>query len=203
MQGSKSIPTLLAGIALVTCSVALSAGTLLAEPADWKIDPDHFSVVFEVDHIGYQRQIGLFRDARGNFRYDPETRELIRGRVEVEAASVFTDHDERDEHVRSEDFLHASKHPRIIFEATGFNAEDGDSGTLTGDLTLLGRTRPVALDVTINKRADYPFGHGKETLGISARTTIARSRWGMDYAVSNDLVGDEVGLRFEFEAIRQ
>jgi len=59
------------------------------------------------------------------------------------------------------------------------------------------------LDVRINKRGEYPFGHGQETLGISASTTIQRSDWGMDYAVANGLVGDDVALRFEFEAIRQ
>jgi len=177
-------------------------GAAHAEPADWKIDSEHFSVVFEVEHIGYQHQIGMFRDARGMFRYDPETRELIRGRVEIEAASVFTNHDERDEHVRGEDFLDVENHRRILFEVTDFQSGDA-GGVLTGDLTLLGQTHPVELDVTINKRAKYPFGHGKETLGVSARTTIERSRWGMEYAVSNNLVGNEVELRFEFEAIRQ
>lgn len=189
----------------LAASAALLAGWGLAqaEPATWNIDSEHFSIAFEVGHIGYQQQIGLFRNARGKFSYDPETRELTDGRVEVEAASVFTDHDERDEHVRGGDFLAAEDHPRIIFEATGFKVGDNDGGTLTGDLTLLGQTHPVELEVTINKLAEYPFGHGKETLGISARTTIERSRWGMDYAVSNGLVGDEVALRFEFEAIRQ
>lgn len=190
---------------LLAASAAILAGwgTADAEPADWKIDPEHFSIAFEVEHIGYQHQIGMFTDARGMFRYDPESRELANGRVEVEAASVFTAHDKRDEHLQGDDFLAAEDHPRIRFEATGFSPDDDDGGTLAGDLTLLGQTHPVELDVTINKRAEYPFGHGKETLGVSARTTIQRSRWGMDYAVSNNLVGDEVALRFEFEAIRQ
>jgi len=190
---------------VLALSAAMLAGVGMAhaEPADWKIDPEHFSIAFEVEHIGYQHQIGLFRDAEGSFRYDPETRELSEGRVEVEAASVFTDHDKRDEHVRGDDFLDAEDHPNVVFEATAYTPGEDNGGTLAGDLTLLGTTHPVELDVTINKRAKYPFGHGKETLGVSARTTISRSRWGMDYAVSNKLVGDEVALRFEFEAIRQ
>jgi len=190
---------------LIAMSVALLAGWGIAnaEPADWKIDPEHLSVAFEVEHIGYQQQIGMFREAGGSFRYDPETRELSSGRFEVAAASVFTAHEERDEHVRNDDFLDVDSHPAIVFEATGYTPGDGDGGTLAGNLTLLGTTHPVELDVTINKRAEYPFGHGKETLGVSARTTIQRSRWGMDYAVSNNLVGDDVALRFEFEAIRQ
>ena len=190
---------------LLAVSVAFVAGwgSAYAAPVDWKMDPDHLSVAFEIEHIGYQQQIGMFREARGSFRYDPETHELAEGRFEVDAASVFTAHDERDEHVRNDDFLDVENHPAIVFEATGYTPGEGNGGTLAGDLTLLGQTHPVELDVTINKRAEYPFGHGKETLGVSARTTIKRSRWGMDYAVSNNLVGDEVALRFEFEAIRQ
>ena len=195
MQRTQSILTLLAALTLAGTSAQ-------AEPVDWEIDPEHFSIAFEIDHMGFQRQIGLFRDASGRFRFDPETEELVDGRVEVGAASVFTDHDERDGHVRGEDFLDAEDHPDIVFEATAFEPAENGSGTLSGELTMLGKTHPVELQAKINKRASYPFGHGKETLGISARTTIKRSRWGMDYAVSNNLVGDEVALRFEFEAIR-
>jgi len=196
MQRTQFILTLLAALTLAGTSAQ-------AEPVDWEIDPEHFSIAFEIDHMGFQRQIGLFRDASGRFRFDPETEDLVDGRVEVGAASVFTDHDERDGHVRGEDFLDADDHPDIVFEATGFEPAENGSGTLSGELTMLGKTHPVELQARINKRASYPFGHGKETLGISARTTIKRSRWGMDYAVSNSLVGDEVALRFEFEAIRQ
>jgi polyisoprenoid-binding protein YceI len=180
-----------------------AGGAASADVAEWRIDPDHFSIAFDVEHIGYQRQIGLFRDATGSFRYDPAANELAGGRVVVQADSVFTDHDERDAHLREDDFLAAADHPEIVFEADRWRPEGDSGGTLTGRLTLLGRTHPVELDVTINKRAEYPFGHGRETLGISAETTIRRSRWGMDYAVDNGLVGDDVALRFEFEAIRQ
>jgi len=190
---------------ILTAATAMLAGWGIAhaESASWKIDSEHLSIAFEVEHIGYQRQIGLFLDAEGSFDYDPDANKLTQGRVEVDAASVFTNHDKRDEHVRGDDFLDVQAHPSIVFEATGFTPEGDSGGTLAGDLTLLGTTHPVELEVTINKRAEYPFGHGKETLGISASTTIMRSRWGMDYAVSNNLVGDEVALRFEFEAFGQ
>ena len=72
-----------------------------------------------------------------------------------------------------------------------------------GSLTMLGETHPVELTVIVNKQEKYPFGHRRETLGISASATIFRSRWGMDYGVSNEMVGDEVKLRFELEALRQ
>lgn len=191
------------GLLSFSLLLLLAAGIARAEPADWEIDTEHLSVAFDAEHIGYQRQIGMFLEAGGSFRYDPEENRLLEGRFEVRAESVFTAHDERDKHLRGDDFLDVEAHPEIVFETTGWQSGDADGGTLTGELTLLGRTREVKLDVTLNKRAEYPFGHGKETLGISARTTIARSDWGMDYAVTNGLVGDEVALRFEFEAIRQ
>ena len=191
-------------LALFT-SLVLTASLARAEPANWEIDSEHFSISFEVSHIGFQQQLGLFLEASGNFGYDPETRQLSAGRVEVQADSVFTNHDARDDHLRGRDFLNARRNPVIVFEATDFapGIEDEQRGSLTGNLTMLGETHPVVLEVAINKQARYPFGHRKETLGISARTTINRSLWGMDYGVADDLVGDEVKLRFEFEAIRQ
>jgi len=184
---------------------ALPASLVMAEPADWEIDSEHFSIVFEAEHIGYQQQMGMFLEGSGEFRYDPETGELSGGRVEIAAESLFSNHDDRDEHLRGRDFLSANRHPLIVFAATGYTPSTGDMahGTLSGNLTMLDETHPVELDVIINKRAEYPFGHREETLGISASTTIMRSRWGMDYGVSNDMVGDAVKLRFEFEAIRQ
>ena len=68
---------------------------------------------------------------------------------------------------------------------------------------MLDETHAVDLEVAVNKKAIYPFGHRKETLGISASARILRSQWGMDYGIANNMVGDEVKLRFEFEAIRQ
>lgn len=192
-------------IPVLSACLTWVAGQAMAEPADWEIDPEHFSIVFAAGHIGFQQQLGMFLEASGNFRYDPESRELFAGRVEVRADSIFSNLDSRDDHLRSDDFLDVRRHPVIIFEATGYTPDrDGaDEGTLHGNLTLLDQTHPVELDVTLNKRARYPIGHRRETLGISASTTINRSRWGMDYGVGGNLVGDAVSLRFELEALRQ
>ncbi len=186
--------------------LVLTIGHAQAEPADWEIDAEHFSIAFEAEHIGFQKQLGMFLEGSGRFNYDPENRRLSTGRVEIQAASIFSNNDDRDKHLSGRDFLNVKRNPAIVFEATGFapgNDVAAKRGTLTGNLTLLGETHPVELEVIINKQAKYPFGHRKETLGISAHTTILRSQWGMDYGVAKDLVGDEVTLRFEFEAIRQ
>lgn len=202
MQKFYSSPVQLS-LALLT-PLLLVAGLAHAQPADWEIDPEHFSIAFEAGHVGYQKQLGLFLEGSGSFRYDPDTRELTTGRVEIQAGSIFTNLDARDNHLRGRDFLNARRNPVIVFEATDYAAgNDAAPGTLTGNLTLLGETHLVVLEVTINKQAKYPFGHRRETLGISAHTTLTRSQWGMDYGVADNLVGDEVTLRFEFEALRQ
>lgn len=194
-----------------TCAALAAAALLLlvaslpaqAEPRKYNIDPDHFSLMFEVNHLGYANVIGLFLEAGGSFMYDAEAGTVPSGKVTVQSDSVFTDHDKRDEHLRKSDFLHVDEHPTVVFEVTGFEKTGENTGKLTGDLTLLGKTRPVTLDVRLNKAAVYPITHEKYTLGLSASTTIKRSEWGMTYALDPLMVGDEVKLRFEFEAIRE
>ena len=175
-----------------------------AEPVNWEIDPEHFSLAFEAEHIGYQKQLGFFLEASGEFRFDSDTREFFSGRVEVQANSIFTNNEDRDNHLKGRDFLNSRRHPIVLFEASEFLPnKDRTAGKLHGNLTLLGVTRSIVLDIILNKQAEYPFGHRKETLGVSANTIIDRSHWGMDYALSSKMVGDTVKLRFEFEAIQQ
>jgi len=183
--------------------IALGAGAARAEPAKYVIDPEHVSVAFMVEHIGYADTLGVFRDVAGHFVYDKETNELGEVRVTVDAASVWTNNERRDEHVRNDDFLDVESHPEIVFTATGGEATSDTAGTVTGDLTILGETHPITLDVTLNKIGEYPFGHEKETIGVSVRGTVVRSRYGMTYAVEGGLVGDEVDLLIEVEAIRE
>ena len=181
-----------------------TSGLLIAQSARWEIDPEHFSIVFEVEHIGYQSQLGLFLEGSGEFDFDPETFEFFSGRVEIQAESIFSNNDDRDDHLRGSDFLNSRRYPTILFEASEFLLNQQRSGgELRGNLTLLGKTNPTTLNVKLNKLARYPFGHRKETIGISASTVIERSKWGMDYGVSNYMVGDKVILRFEFEAVQE
>lgn len=196
-----TLPTNTLLLALLLC--AGSARIALAAPQSYEIDPDHFSIGFQVGHVGYAKTIGMFLKGSGQFVYDEETRQLTSGRVVVAADSVFTNHKKRDGHLRDRDFLQATRHPEIVFEATRYTPGADGKGTLDGKLTLLGQTHPVSLDITLNKAAPYPFGHRKHTLGASATTTLKRSQWGMSYAVDNGFVDDEVHLMLEFEALRQ
>ena len=184
--------------------LALSvAATAQAAPERYELDQDHLTVAFFVSHIGFKNQLGVFREVEGGFTYDMETRTLTDLRVEIEADSVDTFNSARDRHVRDDDFLAADDHPTISFVMTNAEALTETTGTVTGDLTLRGVTRPVTLDVTLNRAAEYPFGHEEFTLGVSAKGMVKRSDFGSTYALEGGLVGDEVEIVIEAEAIQQ
>jgi polyisoprenoid-binding protein YceI len=173
-----------------------------AEPATYAVDPDHAVAAFLVMHAGYARVLGQFSDVEGQFTFDDETGEVRDITARIGAESVSTGQDARDEHVRSEDFLDAETHPDITFTSTDATAISETEGVVTGELTLRGVTNPVELRVKLNQVAQYPCCHEKETVGISATTTILRSAFGSTYALPV-FVGDEVEVILEFEAIRQ
>ena len=192
-----------AGALLAASAAGLAAAPAAAEPARYVLDPEHVTIAFMVGHIGYADTLGVFRDVEGHFVYDKETNELGEVRVTVDAASVWTNNERRDGHVRDDDFLNVDAHPEIVFTADGGEATSETAGRVTGDLTILGETHPITLDVTLNKIGEYPFGHEKETIGVAVRGTVVRSRYGMTYAVEGGLVEDEVDLVIEVEAIRE
>lgn len=209
MPASPSIPlrsaSLVAAAAILLLLALARAAPVQAEAREFVIDPEHFGIAFRARHIGYADTLGLFLKASGRFVYDEATRTLHSGRVVVDTASVFTNHTRRDQHLRNDDFLDVEEFPEAVFEAKELTLAEDGKGTLQGSLTLLGQTRPVTLAVSLNKAATYPFpiGLARYTLGISASTTLKRSDWGMDYAVANGLVGDEVHLTLEIEANRE
>ena len=178
------------------------AAPAVAAPERYRLDPEHLSIGFLVGHIGYADVLGKFLRAEGDFVLDEEARTVSDIKVTIDAASVFSNHEARDDHVRKADFLDVARFPTITFVSTGATATGPDTGTIDGDLTIRGVTRPVTLDVTLNKTGPYPFGDNY-VAGVSARTTIRRSDFGMTYAVENGWVGDEVQVIIELEAIRE
>lgn len=197
-ESDKMIRILLASTALIATGTA----AVQAEMARYELDPEHTAVYFTVDHIGYAKTLGIFTELDGQFTYDAGRQTLGDVSVSIDAGSVNTFNAARDGHVRNRDFLHVSDHPQITFVANGGTPTSDSAGTVTGQLTILGVTQPVTLDVTLNKAAAYPFGHQREVLGLSLSTTIKRSAFGMDYAVANGLVGDDVTINIETEAMK-
>ena len=191
-------------IAIVTTTAfaILLSSAAQAEMATYELDPEHTTVYFTVDHVGYAKTLGIFTTVSGTFMYDDATQELGDVNVSIDAASVESFNEARDKHVRSDDFLNVDAHPAITFTATGADAASDSSYTVTGELKILAETQPVVLDVTVNKAAAYPFGHKRYVLGLSMSTAINRSEFGMTYAVGNGLVGDEVIIQIETEAMK-
>ncbi|MEM1275053.1 MAG: YceI family protein [Pseudomonadota bacterium] len=181
---------------------ALMTGIATAQPATYKLDPAHTTIGFWIMHIGYAKTFGQFTEVEGSYVFDEEARTLSDVSVTVPTASVFTANKARDGHVKNADFLDVGQFPEMTFTASGGEVTGDQTGTVTGDLTLLGVTKPITLDVTWNKSAPYPFGHKKHTMGVSARGVVKRSEFGMTYALGG-IVGDEVEIVIEMEAIRE
>lgn len=175
-----------------------------AQAADrFKIDPAHTNVVFSVTHFDYARMIGQFQEFEGEFTYDENSLADTELTVTIQTASVDTDHQKRDEHLRSPDFFNALEFPEMKFVSTKVQPTGEDSAKVVGDLTLLGVTKPVTLDVTINKVAPHPVPtyDGVLTAGISARGSLKRSEFGMTKFIP--AIGDEIQIWIEAEAYRQ
>ncbi len=207
-RSSASSASGLATVLWLLVALSFFSATVRAEPAEYKIDPDHLSIGFLVHHIGYAATLGMFRKAEGSFRFDEETGVMTDLRVVIDTASVFTNHKKRDDHLRAADFLNSREFPQMVFTAAEARPSAGRSYRVEGELELLGQPRPVTLEAVWNKSAESPVGgsllSGKPyVMGVSARGVFKRSDYGMNYAVENGWVGDEVHLIIEFEAIRQ
>lgn len=187
---------------------ALCAGLLcaalpaFAQSARYEIDTDHLTLAFLVEHIGYAKVLGQFRKASGSYSFDEASGQLGAVRIEVETDSVSSQHNGRDRHLRGGDFLNASSFPRMVFTAAGGKRTGERHYEIAGELELLGRRQPLTLTASWNKSAPSPITK-QHTMGVSARGSLKRSAFGMDYGVANGWVGDEVQLLIEFEAIRK
>jgi polyisoprenoid-binding protein YceI len=173
-----------------------------AAPAKYVIDPEHLSISFTAMHMGWARVAGMFLEAGGSFVFDDEALALSEVRIEVVTKSVFSNHKRRDRHLRSPDFLNSREFPKMVFAGTSTERTGERAGILHGELTLIGEVRPLLLEIVWNKAGAYELG-GPDRVGISARGRFLRSDFGMVYGVSNNLVGDEIEIVIEFEAIKQ
>lgn len=190
-------------VSLLALLVMLAAGAApRAEPSRYEIDPDHLSITFKASHLGLADTRGMFLKGHGSFTFDESVPKVSDIRFTVEAASVFTNHKARDEHLRSPDFLDAEVHPEITFVGKSSRQTGPQTGTVTGDLTLRGVTRPVTLYVTWIDSRDYPFGTRHHAIGLSVEANLQRSEFGSTYGVENGWVGDDIALKIDFEAKR-
>lgn len=194
----RATPLLLAATA-----VTLAWGTVLAEPARYEIDPEHAVVAFMVEHVGFARVLGSFTETSGTFTFDEAAGTVSDVRVSVSTASVATNHKDRDRHLRSDDFLDTDEYPEMTFTADSARRIGDREFEVAGQLTLLGVSLPLTLHASLNKSGDYPLGRNAYAVGVSARGVLQRSDFGMDYAIDNGWVGNDVEIIVEFEAQRR
>jgi polyisoprenoid-binding protein YceI len=190
---------------MLAAALLFLAGGAAAQAPRYQIDPEHLSIGFMVDHVGYAKVLGMFREAKGAYRFDEATGTLSEVRIEVATESVFTNHRARDNHLKGAQFLNVKEHPAMVFTADSAKRVGDRQYEIAGQLELLGQRQPLTLRATWNKSNTYEIpGQGRPyVMGVSARGSFKRSAYGMNYAVANGWVGDEIELIIEFEARRQ
>lgn len=195
---------LAAALFATTLLAGLASPPAVAQVARFEIDPEHLSIGFLVHHISYAKVLGMFRSGKGSYSYDEKTGALTDIRIEVETASVYTNHRKRDDHLKGPDFLNSGEFPRMVFTAASGKRTGDKSFEIDGQLEVIGKALPMTLKATINKLSEYELGTFRKpyVMGVSARGSFKRSPYGMTYGVDNGWVGDEVDLIIEFEARR-
>jgi polyisoprenoid-binding protein YceI len=183
-------------------AIVVGLGTA-ASATTYVVDPHHTSVGFRVRHL-FTWVDGRFSRFDGTIEFDPDAPEKTAVNGTIEVASIDTNVEKRDAHLRSGDFFDVEQHPKITFRSTGVTDVDAKAGTakLHGDVTIHGVTKPVVLDVKFLGAATDPWGNRKA--GFSGTTTVDRKDFGLSWNQALEtggvLVGDEVEVRIDVEA---
>jgi polyisoprenoid-binding protein YceI len=171
----------------------------------WKIDPSHTRAVFSVRHMMISNVHGQFHNVAGTVNFDEANPTRSSVDVQIEAASIDTNDERRDGHLRSADFLDAENYPYLTFVSKRIEVIDEDHGRIYGDLTIRGVTREVALTTEYNGQAKGPYG--QQSAGFTASTKLNRKdfglTWNMGLETGGVLVGDTVNISIELEIVKQ
>lgn len=170
----------------------------LAAPESYTIDPAHTYPHFKINHLGFSTMHGRFNSTKGNITIDKE-KKTGSVTITIDANSVDTGFKKRDEHLQSPDFLNAAEFPEITFKSTKVTLTGDSKATVEGNLTMVGATKPVTLDVHSMKCGEHPFSK-KQVCGFDATAAIKRSDFGVKYGLPG--VGDDMALEFEVEAVK-
>ena len=182
-----------------SATVAPAAGTTTT----WKLDPTHTLVEFSAKHLMITTVKGRITDVLGTIYTDEKDPKKSSVEATLKAASLDTRTDQRDQHLRSADFLNAEVYPEITFRSTRIEGEK-DKFKLTGDLTIRDVTKPVTLDVTFEGRQKDPWGG--ERVGFSASGKIDRRDFGLTWNQALEtggvVVGNDIKISIEVEAVK-
>lgn len=174
----------------------------------WQIDPAHSSVEFAVKHMMFTTVRGRFNSLRGTITVDEDAPENSSVEVEIDAASIDTGVEDRDNHLRSEDFLAVQQYPTITFRSKrveGAFRQEGSRFRVIGDLTIRDTTMEVELDATFEGTGKDPWGG--ERAGFRATTEIDRRDWGLRWNQALEtggiLVGHEIRIELDVQAVKE
>jgi polyisoprenoid-binding protein YceI len=175
----------------------------LVPTGTWTVDPAHTNVEFQVKHLGIATVRGAFNAFEGTLEIGEDLASAV-AHGSVDAASVDTNEEQRDAHLRSPDFFDAENHPRITYRSKAIRAVDADTVEIVGDLTLHGVTKEVVLHAEVQGTETDPWGNDR--VGLEAVGKISRSDFGMKFNMAlgsgNLAVGDKVTLNLDISAVK-
>lgn len=192
---------LMAAPAIAADAPKLDASTDISKaPAGhYQLEKNHASITFKVMHMGYAKYTMRFDDFDAALDLDPANPENSKLQVRIDPKSLDSNNPKLTEHVGTKDFLDYEKYPTITFTSTSIHKTGANTGTITGDLTIHGVTKPVTLAATFNGGSLHPM-FKQYDLGFSATTTIKRSDFGVSGYIP--LVGDAVETAIEVEFLK-
>jgi polyisoprenoid-binding protein YceI len=182
-----------------------SATAPVAATTRWEIDPAHSGVHFSVRHMMFANVRGEFGRVTGSVELDPVDLTRSSVRATIDAASISTRESQRDQHLRSADFLDVAQFPTIEFRSTRIAPRGGEALAITGDLTIHGVTREITL-ITETDGAERRDPFGILRRGATATTTLNRTEFGLTWNAALEtggiLVGDELKVTLDVQLVR-
>ena len=171
--------------------------------ATWAIDTSHSQVGFTVRHMVFAKVRGEFKQWSAELELGDDL-SASKVNVEIETASIFTNEEKRDGHLRSADFFDSEKFPKMTFVSKRVEKSGGDL-RLVGDLTIRGTTHEVTLEVEETGRGKDPWG--QDRVGFAAKTTIDRTKWGLTWNAALEaggvLVSEKVDISIAIQAVKK
>jgi polyisoprenoid-binding protein YceI len=171
----------------------------------WELDPAHSSIEFKVKHLRITNVKGEFKRMNGEVITQGEELADSKINIRLDATSIFTNDDKRDEHLRAKDFFDVEKYKDITFEGSSFKKKDDTNYELKGMLTMKGISKEINLDVEFGGINKDPFGN--EKAGFSVTGKLNRKDWGLNWNAALEtggvLVSDEVKINAEVQFIKQ
>ncbi len=172
---------------------------------EWKFDKAHTGIGFKVKHMVISTVTGKFTEYDGTIKTDGEDFSGAKVSFTANINSINTGIEKRDNHLKSDDFFNAKKHPKMEFESTSFRKLSGNKYQLVGDLTIRGTTKRIILDVVHNGTVEDPMGNTKA--GFKITGTLNRFDFGLKWSKNLDsgklVVGKEVKLDIDVELAKQ